>query len=547
MRFALTLTAALMCGTAAFADDIVIRADITDATVFLSGAEITRRATLTVPPGTHRLLIAMPDAAQAERIEVSGPDALSFGPPQRLSGHAIAEGALDDAAQAAARAAVEQAEDAALRATDDLAAADASLRALEVQLSYLEALARGGSDGATMPSDPMILPQVLATLGAETARVQGDRVTAQIARRDLAEALSDRQADLATATATLARLRPFGTTIDVIEVTLSAETATEAEVTLDYLSYAAGWEPGYEFHLDSDTGTLAIERFITLYTSGAAIWQDVATTFSTSEPNRQRSPSEVYASPARIMEPVPPMSAEIGRIASPGLALADAAPAPVIAAEPRAALQVDGLSVSYSYAEPVSVGPTGEAVLPFDTLTLATETEARANPRIDDTAFLIAMGTNDTGEPILPGSAAFFRDGALVGEDMIGLIPTGAEIDLAFGPLDHLRLVWIDRTLAEGDRGVFTTSNTQDRSIAFGVENTSDRAEQVRLVYATPYAEQEDLELELSLTPQPDARDTDDRRGVHAWDLTVQPGQTALVEMEVRLEWPEGQILTWWP
>lgn len=549
MRFSLTLTAALLASTAAFADDIVIRADIAEATVFLSGAEITRRGTVTLPPGTHRLLIAMPDAAQAERLEISGPDGLSFSPPQPLSGHPVAEGALDDAAQAAARAAVETARDALQQAQDDLTAADAELRALEAQQAYLVALSRGGPDGAAMPADPAALPRFLATLGTETARVQAGILSAQIARRNLSGAVDDRRTDLASATADLARLRPFGTSIDGVEVTVTVAAETTAEVALDYLSYAAGWEPSYEFRLDSGTGALDIDRFITLYTSGNAVWQDVATVFSTAEPNRQRSPSEVYATPARIFEPAPVTPGDSSRIgtALPGLAMAEVEAAPVIAAAPRATMQVDGLSVSYGYGAPISVGPTGEAILPFDRLTLATETEARGNPRIDDTAYLMAMGRNDSAETILPGFAAFFRDGALVGEDMVGLIPTGAEIDLAFGPLDHLRLVWIDRTLAEGDRGIFTSSTTQDRAIAFGVENTSDTAEAVRLIYATPFSEQEDLELDLTLTPAPDARDLDDRRGVHAWDLTVQPGQTALVEMGVSLSWPEGQILSWQP
>lgn len=548
MRFALTLTAALLGGTAAMADDFVIRADIAEATLFLSGAEITRRGTVTVPAGTHRLLIAMPDAAEVDGIDVSGSEGLSFGPPQLVSGHVIAEGALDDPEQAAARAAVEAAEDAVQQAQDDMTAADATLRALEAQLSYLSALARGGPEGATMPSDPATLPQVLAALGAETARVQGEILAAQVARRDLADTLADRQADLGAASAALARLSPFGTAIDAIEVTLRADAQTEGEVVVDYLSYNAGWEPAYEFHLDSETGTLGIERFFVVYTSGGMVWRDVSMTFDTAEPTRQRSPSDVYPTPARIVEPAPPAAAAVRLGTNAEFGMADAAPAPVVIAEDTAAtVGFDGLSVRYSYAEPVSIGPSGEAILPFDSLSLETETEARAVPRRDDTAFLVAIGRNETGEPILPSYATFFRDGALIGEDIVDMIPDGADLELAFGPLDHLRLVWIDRTLAEGDRGIFTSANTQERAIAFGVENTSGAAEQVRLVYATPFSEQEDLELELTLDPAPDARDIDDLRGVHAWDLTVEPGETVLVEMGVALEWPEGQVLTWWP
>jgi uncharacterized protein (TIGR02231 family) len=550
MRFALTLTAALMGSTAAFADDIVIRADIAEATVFLSGAEITRRASVTVPVGTHRLLVAMPDAAQADLIEVTGPDGVILGPPQRISGFAIAEGALDDADQAAARAEVETAREALQQAQDDLTAADGRIRALDTQLAYLTALTRGGTDGVAMPADPALVPQFLATLGAETARVEGELLAAQVVRRDLDEAVRDRQAALNAATAAFARLRPFGEAVDVIEVSLSAQADIEATITLDYLSYGAGWEPSYEFRLDSGSGALEIDRFVHVYTSGPARWQDVAMTFSTVEPARQRAPSTLYPSRARIVDPTPPASAGLVPLASNEARLAGAMPAPVedaIMAEARAALQVEGLSVSYVYSEPVSIGPSGEAVLPFDTLTLETETEARAVPRVDDTAFLVATARNDSGEPILPGLARFYRDGALIGEDLLPLIADGAEADLAFGPLDHLRLVWIDRSLAEGDRGLFTTTNTQDRRVAFGVENTSGTAETVRLLYAMPFAEQEDLALDLSLDPPPDARDIDDLRGVHAWDLTIAPGETAMVEMQARFDWPEGKVLTWEP
>ena len=547
MRFALSLTATLLAGTAALADDIVIRADIDAATVFLSGAEITRRGTVTIPAGTHRLLIAMPDAARVERIDVTGPDGLSLGLPQPFSGQVIAEGALDDAEQATARADVAAAEAALQAAQDELSAADAGLRALEAQLAYLQALSRGGPEGAAMPVDPATLPQLLATLGTETERVQAAILAAQITRRNLTRTLQDRQADLASAMAALDRLRPFGTSVDGVEITVTTETEISAELVLEYLSYDAGWEPSYEFRLNSETGALDVARHVALYTDGDARWQDVDVTVSTAEPDRQRSPSEVYPTPARIMEPAPRMAMETSRLGNAADGMIEAAPMPVIAAEPVATIAIEGLSLSYVLADPVSIGPGGAAVLPLDTLTFETETEARAVPRVDATAFLVASGRNDTGEPILPGYASFFRDGALVGEDMIGMVPVGAEMELAFGPLDHLRLVWIDRTLAEGDRGVFTSSNTQDRQIAFGVENLSDRAEEVRLVYATPFAEQEDLEIEVTLAPAPDTRDIDDRRGVHAWDLSVPAGETRLIEMGVALEWPEGQVLTWWP
>jgi len=171
----------------------------------------------------------------------------------------------------------------------------------------------------------------------------------------------------------------------------------------------------------------------------------------------------------------------------------------------------------------------------------------QANPRNDDTAYLMASLENDSGEPILRGEAVFYRDGEILGGDILENIADGASADLAFGALDHLLLDWRDLSLDEGEEGVFSRSDTQARSVEFSVENTSDTAEEVRLLYALPFAEQEELEVDLDLSLAPDERDVDGARGVAAWDLTLAPGASRTIRMDVEFSWPEGQVLSWTP
>jgi hypothetical protein len=95
---------------------------------------------------------------------------------------------------------------------------------------------------------------------------------------------------------------------------------------------------------------------------------------------------------------------------------------------------------------------------------------------------------------------------------------------MAFGPLDHLRLTWIDLSLDEGDRGFFVSENEQRRRIAFGREHVRHGGT-VRLLYATPFAEQEDIEVDVRFSRAPDATDVDDLRGVSAWDLDRRTGR----------------------
>lgn len=535
MRIALPLALSLIGALPALADDVLLRADIAAATIYLSGAEVSRHAEIDLSPGTHQIIIPMHDVAQADRITLNAPEGAIIGQPRKISGYAIAAGVLDDAQQAAARAARDAAEVELTEAQDALALIDADIHARELQLRFVGTIA---GDGMADP-DPDRLPQQLATLGAESARLERALGEARIARREPALIVRDRAAALAAAQDALERLTPFGTVVDVIAFPLSTDTATTGQITLDYVTQGASWSPRYELRLDSTTGALDIIPFISVAVQGAGQWNEVALRFSTAQPDRPRAPNALWPDPARIADP--------GQVQPFALSRVGAAPMSEATADAIATPEMTGLAVTHVYGRPVTLDATGRTLLPLDPVRMQATTEIRAVPRHDQTAYLLATLRNDSGAPLLPGAARYYRDGALIGEDALPLIPMGAEAELGFGPLDHLRLIWIDRSLAEGDRGLFTSSTTQDRAIAFGVENTSGTAETVRVIYATPFSEQEDLALDLTLAPAPDARDLDDRRGVHAWNLTVQPGQTALVEMGVSLAWPEGQMLLWQP
>ncbi|GEM_PF-818037 len=546
-RFLMMTALVLSLPLAAQAQGVPLRAPITAATVFTQGAEVFRNFDVDLATGTQRVLIALPDSRDAALLQVTGPEALTIGLPERISAVAIAEGALDTSDQAQARAAVEVAQDAVQAAQDALSGADAQIEAIELQVAYLGALARGGEAGAAMPTDPATVSAVLSTLGTEMLRTGTALQEARVARRDLADALTDAQIELNTALQEFGRLQPIDGNVDVLAVDVTATAAGISPLELRYFTAAAGWEPSYELRLDSDSGDLDLVRFIQFWAQGAARWQDVDVTFSTAAPNRAREPATVLPQPARLRDPVMPLAESriSGGAMSNEVGFPIAAVAPVVMADTQTVFS--GLAVSYVYNTPVTVGPNGTVTLPFDSLTLEMELENRAVPRRDATAFLVAMGDNDSGEPILPGQGYFFRDGALIGEGYLPLIVAGEEIEIGFGPLDHLQLVWENRALNEGDRGLIVTSNTQVNEIAFGVENTSGEAEEVRIIYATPFAEQEDLELDLTFRPLPTARDVDNLRGVHEWVIEVAPGATEMVEMTAAFSWPEGPVLEWWP
>jgi uncharacterized protein (TIGR02231 family) len=544
----LRLTALVLClPVPALAEDILLRADIARALVFAEGAEVTREVALDLPPGRHSLVIPMRDLGDPSLLSVTGPEGARIGAPVALDVIPIEEGALDTEAEAHARAALQAAEDAVVAAEDALARRDADISGIEAQLDYLAALARGGAEGAEMPADPATLAEVLATLGGETARLGRALQDAREARREDETVLEARRREVEVAEIALRELGAFGREARGIRIDLEADADVAGTLAISYLTPEAGWWPTYVLRLETEAERLTLAREITLRSAGPAVWRDVAVRFSSAIPDRRRTPSELAPDPVRIAPPPPEPTFRSGLSTADLPAMSE----PAVMAEgmvlDRAEMVAEGLAVVYDYAAPVSIGPTGQVTLPLDRLDLDATLEARAVPRRDATAFLVAMARNGTAAPILPGLVRLFRDGELLGSGALPLVPAGGEVEIGFGPLDHLRLFWQDLSLDEGDRGVFATRNDQRRRIAFGVENTSGEAQEVRLLYAAPFSEQEDLDLEVRFAPVPDETDVDDLRGVSAWRLAVPPASEVRIEMVLDLAWQEDMTLTWQP
>lgn len=528
----------------AIAETYLLRADLREAVVYDGQAELTRSVTANLPAGRHRLLIAIPDADTAALPDIAPVDGLEIGPIGIARDARFAPGALDTPAQAAARAQVEAAETVLQDIRDEMGLARITVEAAELQMTHLRALADFAGDSAPSPDD---LSARLASLGEALTEAARTRQIAERGLREMETRAQEATRALADARAALADLSPYAPGMTLLSADVTARADISAELTLTTLSQGVYWSPSYEISLDSETGAMAMGRFITLEVDLPEVWEDVDVTFSTEQVTRALSPSLPNPTPARIAPPAPPPLARSEMAEEDARTSFLVEPEPVIEAMPAARLQVDGLSVSYAYQTPVSVGAAGMALLPFDTLVFEADLTRVAVPRLNTTAFLMAEFENDGAAPILPGPAVLIRDGAVIGETFLPLIAAGAEQDMPFGALDHLRLSWRDLSLDEGDRGVFVQSSTQTRALRFTVENTGPETETVEVLYALPFAEQEDLDVEIDLSRAADETAWDDRRGVHMWAMTLPPGTEERVDITLDFDWPEGQVLNWWP
>ena len=541
------LLASVFIPSCAFADQITATSRVTDVTIYAYGAQITRQVLFDAPAGTHDLTIAdLPQETYAEALRIApGTDGQiasyalqpEFVPPSQPR---------QSAALLAAKAEVTRLETAERTALVALEGVQTRINAANAQIAFLQGV--------------KVEPVVDATAAAnlrDIAKMIGDEVllageVARTAKADLllAEAaLSDVRADLAAAQDVWGTLGTDQTLYAALDVKVILEGAGPQTVTITQFVQNASWRPVYDMRLTREGGDkLTLQRGVLISQTTGEDWDDVALTLSTANPSAQPMPSVLYPEYRAISDAKAYSAAEPeAMLMEDSLRLGGAMPAVTAEQAPaaytgQAAMQGDIVIYNYDAPADVKTGAT-DLRLALDQVELTPEITARAVPRYDMTAFMMAAFVNTGKEVLLPGYAYLYREGTLIGGMQIAGVQPGAKAELPFGAIEGLRLTRDMPVRATGERGLIISSNQQEETAILQIENLTDQAWDVRMMDLVPYSEQEDLEISYTADVPVSKENVDGQRGIIAWDFPLAAGAKTAVTLTTTLSWPDGMIL----
>ncbi|MGL5012435.1 MAG: DUF4139 domain-containing protein, partial [Paracoccaceae bacterium] len=322
-------------------------------------------------------------------------------------------------------------------------------------------------------------------------------------------------------------------------------------VTITQFVQSASWRPGYDLRLSREGGDrLLVQRGVLVSQATGEDWTGVGLTLSTANPSAQMVPSALYPEYRSIYDKAVALEGvgaalESERRFGQDMPMAEAEP--TVAAAPadytgQAVMQGDVVVYEYAALADVKTGAS-DLRLALDEVVLEPKITARAVPRDDMSAFMMAEFTNTGDEVLLPGYAYLYREGTLIGGLGIGAIQPGDEAELAFGAIEGLRLTRDMPVRATGERGLIVSSNQQEEVAVLEVENLTGETWDVRLMDLVPYSEQEDLEISFASDMPVTETDVDGQRGVLAWDFPLAGGEKMAVTLTTTLSWPDGMEL----
>ncbi|KAB2910881.1 MAG: mucoidy inhibitor MuiA family protein [Hyphomicrobiaceae bacterium] len=550
MRLLLALAFVPALISAAHAAEVKGASRVEAVTVYPSSAEITRLAKVKLERGDHVILIndlpssAIPSSIRVEgratgRLEIGSVDSRRVHVPR-----------TDAAVVATERKRIE---DAIEKLKDDRSGLQAAAEAAEAQKTLINNLAQLPTrplppNGAAAPQPDW--SQLFALIGQRIAEAQKSIIETRIKIRETDRQISDLEKKLSS-------LAPGQDARTEVKVFVSAGGALDADIVVRYQVAGASWTPFYDARLATGTKTqapkLQLVRRASIQQRSGEAWENVTLALSTARPGAGTAAPVLntvtvdYEPDAPPPRPAPMTSAPRGVAPTTGrVAVLQedrvAKAVPQSAEEARTTVETQAFQAIYAVPGRVTVPSTGEAKrVQIDDMQLEPVLAVRTVPKRDQKAYLYAKITIGRGTPVLPGQVSLFRDTTFVGNGRLPLLAPGEEHELGFGVDDSVRVRHAIAEEKRSESGIITSSKTDLRNFRITVKNLHERAIAMTVLDQIPVSQNADIKVELLGKTPPTKRDLEDKRGVLAWEMKLEPDEEKAVEFGYRVTWPAAK------
>lgn len=560
--FAAGCIAALVISTATVvrAETMDLATQIDAVTVYPRGAQVVRVGRIELPSGTHTL--RLPDLPrdvieETFRVEGTSTGRLEIGTVD-LKTITLTREEADTAA--AERQAIE---DEIERLERELEKLGYDIQVKETQQEFLTNLAGLPGRGpillqaAKEGAGAVNWAEIYQLIGTNMAEVQDGIFRLRQTLRDTEKAIED-------ARKRLARLAPKPERRLVGDITVIAEGAQEAELTVRYQVRSGSWEPIYDARLETNLGAegasvLELTRRAAIRQASGEPWNNVTLALSTARPQGSTAAPDLEPlivdfrpKPPPRPEPVAEAMQQENKADAPRLGvrsrgLASAQPqdgaassAAMFAVTDReATVEAAPFQATFAVPDRTTIANDGTIKqVKIDTQTFEPELIVRTVPRIDPRAYLYAKLKLPGETPYLPGTVTLFRDGTFVGRGSLPALTGGQEHELGFGVDDRVEVTFAVAEEVRSETGTFTSSRVDQKRYKVSVMNHHAREVIVTVLDHIPVSRDKEIKVELQATLQPTTRDVEDKRGVLAWTFPLNSKANKAFEIGYKVSWP---------
>lgn len=333
-----------------------------------------------------------------------------------------------------------------------------------------------------------------------------------------------------------------------VVISVSADAATNADLEINYVVSNAGWTPQYDIRAINTKSPMQLSYKANVFQSTGEEWKNVKLKLSTANPNQSGLKPELIAWYLDFYQPVSYDYDKKQIHRAVGMPMARKAPVEKEASEEVVAPAAT--MADYTTTIQTSLNTEFEIALPY-TVTSASkptlvdirnyELKAMYNystaPKLDNDAFLLAKAIGWEELSLLPGEANIFFEGTFTGKSFID--PNNIKDTLSLSLGRDKRIVVKREKLKELTSRKFIGTN-QKESYAWEISVRNTKSEPVRVSIEDQIPVSQNSQIEVTAVDLANAVYNKDT-GKLSWDLKLQPNETKKIVFKYEVKYPKDK------
>jgi len=513
-----------------------LESKITNVTVFLSNAQVTREAKGKVEAGKSNLILTgLTSQLDPNSIQVAGKGNFiilgithrqnylnEFNMPKPLK-------ALKDSIESLQKQAVlEQSKKEILNKEEQMLLSNQKIGGTNQNLTVAELKAM-----------------------ADFYRIRlGDIVTSRMKQDDKIKKINEQIVKLNTQLNSQNELYQRNTSEIVVSV--SADAATTADLTVNYVVANAGWYPIYDLRAINTKSPVQLNYKANVFQGTGEEWSNVKLKLSTANPNQSGLKPELYSwyldfyapvvygyEMSKKMKAAPAMRSAAGAASLDMMEEAEA-PAAESVAEYVTTIQTS-LNTEFDISLPYSVSSSSKpTVVDIRNYEMKAEYHYSVAPKLDLDAFLMAKATGWEEFNLLPGEANIFFEGTFVGKSFIDPNNIKDTLEVSLGR-DKRIVVKREKLKDLTSKSFMGSSRKENYTWEISVRNT--KSEAVKVIVEDQVPVSQNTQIEVSTTDLGGAKHNKDT-GKLVWELELKPNETRKLTYKFEVKYPKDKQIS---
>jgi uncharacterized protein (TIGR02231 family) len=336
-----------------------------------------------------------------------------------------------------------------------------------------------------------------------------------------------------------------------IVVAISAEAPTAVELEVNYVVANAGWTPVYDLRATNTKSPIQLSYKANVFQSTGEEWRNVKLTLSTANPNESGLKPELYPWLLDFYQPVTYYNrGEHSKEAKKSMAAPVAESmmndskeleeVVVTSADYTNTMQTT-LNTEFSISLPYTVASSNKVMMvDIQQYEMKATYMYSVAPKVDNDAFLIAKATGWEEFNLLPGEANIFFEGTFVSTTFID--PNNVKDTLSVS-LGRDKRVVVKREKLKDFSSRKLIGGNQRNSYAYEISVRNTKAESIKIVVEDQLPVSSNSQIEVTVTDTSNAR-YNKETGKLIWELTPSPSETKKVQFKYEVKYPKDKQIS---